>query len=121
MEETKIILLETVKDATCCTDEEKDLFEAVIDQIGDWETIFEYPEDYANALNGIIGFTYHTETEEFFIKNAENILCCLCNYEKEVGLLDKTDSTIFDWYSWFTLEYIINKVIDYKYNKENII
>ena len=107
--------METVIDYTCERVEEKELFRAVIEQIGDWSAISEYPEDYRDASAGASGFIYYADTEEFAKKHCANINSVLWAFEDEMGCsLEKDTDQPWNWLAWFALEHVIQKVMDYK-------
>jgi len=108
--------MKKVIDETCYTDEEKALFRAVMRQMGnDWSEVWEYPSDYRDARTGVSGFIYYNETEAFSKKQLVNILPVLNNFEDELGEpLKKDNDNLFNWYAWFALEHIIDKVMYYK-------
>ena len=105
-----------VIDKTCCSQEEKDLFKSVMNQTAaTWPEIWEYPEDYRDASAGVNGFIYYTETEKFAEKNIRNILYCLNQFEEEIGEpLKKDNDNLLNWYAWFALEHVIDKIMMYK-------
>ena len=105
---------ETVKNAVCFDADTKELFDAVIEQIGDWEEVFERPEDHRNASWGVGGFTYYSETEPFAREHAAIINSVLWAFEEEVGELKKDKDNPLNWLAWFALEHIVQLVIDYK-------
>ena len=108
-----------VRNETCYSDAEKHLFDAVIKQIGDWDSIYEYPMDYRDASAGVSGFIYYTDTEKFFKDNCIEILEVLAEFEDEIGEpLEKDTDNLANWYSWFALEHTIQKIIDYKEENE---
>ncbi len=51
------------------------LIRATVRQIGGWETFTNYAEDVANygAASGFCGFTYYTDTLDFYAKNRDAI------------------------------------------------
>ena len=61
MEKTMKAVIET----TCSTEAEQKLFRAVVRQFGDWEELFDRPEDFRNASYGVNGFICYSETEPF--------------------------------------------------------
>ena len=108
--------MKDVIDATCYDHEEKQLFRAVMRQMGaTWDEVWEYPMDYRDAGAGVSGFIYHSETMPFAKRNIENILYCLNQFEDEIGEpLKKDNDNLLNWYAWFALEHIIDKVVCYK-------
>jgi len=106
--------MQTVINNTCFTPESKTLFRAVMRQLNaSWGEVWEYPEDYRNALNGVGGFIYYNETEPFAKRNIENIMKCIIEFEDETGVPMHTENDL-NWYAWFALEHIIDKIMCYK-------
>ena len=101
---------------TCFNDSQASLFRAVMRQRGaDWSDVWEYPMDYRDASGGVSGFIYYTETEKFAKRNFMKIVTVLHDFEEELGEpLGKDVSNRLNWYAWFALEHIINKVMCYK-------
>ena len=100
---------------TCHEDYEEQLFKAVIRQVGSWKDVYERPEDHRDASAGVSGFIYYTDTEKFAKRNIENILKCLTDFESEIGEpLKKDIDNLLNWYAWFALEHIVDKVMCYK-------
>ena len=82
-----------------------------------WAEVWENPEDYRDADAGVSGFIYYNETEPFAKRNIKNILTCLNNLEDELGEpLKKDNDNLLNWYAWFALEHIIDKVMCCKEN-----
>jgi len=107
--------MKDVIEATCWDDESKALFRSVVRQVGDWSEIWERPEDYRDAGAGVSGFIYYGDTEPFAKRNMVNILHCLNEFEQEIGEpLRKDNDNLLNWYAWFALEHIIDKVMAYK-------
>lgn len=107
---------------TCNTESEKNLFKAVMRQIGDWESVFECPDDYRDAGSGVSGFIYYSDTVKFAKKHLVDIINVLNAFENELGEplgtkpQDAGEETLFNWYAWFALEHCIDKVMTYKEN-----
>lgn len=103
----------------CSGESEKRLFRAVMKQIGDWKGVFQNPEDYRNAKEGVNGFCYGAQTVPFAKKNIVDILNVLNEYEHELGKplntkpCDADESSLFNWYAWFALEHCVQLIIDY--------
>lgn len=109
--------MQEVIEKTCYEDYQKDLFNAVIEQIGDWNEVWDCPLNYRDASGGVSGFIYYTDTEKFACDNMADILLCLNEFEQEIGEpLKKDDGNILNWYAWFALEHIIDKVMQVKEN-----
>ena len=110
--------MKDVIDKTCYSDEEKKLFRAVMRQMGaDWSEVWDHPMDFRDAGAGVSGFVYYTETEAFAERNTYEILYCLNQFEAELGEpLKKDNDSLMNWYAWFALEHIIDKVM---YAKES--
>jgi hypothetical protein len=98
---------------TCFEEYEKNLFQAVMRQMGaTWPEVWEYPMDYRDASAGVSGFTYYSETKPFAKRNIEDILACLNTFEDEIGEpLKKDNDNLLNWYAWFALEHIIDKIV----------
>ncbi len=114
--------MEEVRNETCYSDEEKNLFDAVMEQMGaDWDELWKYPSDSRDASAGVSGFIYYTDTESFAEKNIRIILACLQTFEEECGILTKDKDNILNWYAWFALEHIIDKIVRFKedYSEED--
>ena len=109
--------MQTVIDATCYEEHEKALFRAVVRQHGCWSDIWSRPEDFRDASAGVPGFIYYTDTEPFAKRNIANIIPCLNELEHDVGILDKDYENVMNWYAWFALEHIVDKVMTYKENQ----
>ena len=101
---------------TCCSDDQAALFRAVIRQMNaTWKEVWEYPSDNRDASAGVGGFTYYTETEKFATCHMAIILKVCVEFEEDMGTpLKKDTEHILNWYAWFALEHIIDKVICYK-------
>ena len=107
--------MKSVIKETCHTEEEERLFKAVVRQFGDWKQMFEYPMDYRDASAGVSGFIYYTDTEKFAKRNIEEIITVLAEFEEELGEpLKKDTDNILNWYAWFALEHIVDKIMGYK-------
>jgi len=61
----------------------------VMEQIGDDDHLFTYPEDYRDASGGVSGFIYYTDTVKFAKDNIFLIQKALNDFESECGLLEK--------------------------------
>lgn len=106
---------ETVRNAMCASQEEAQLFDAVIEQAGgDWEEIYNSPEDYRDPSAGVPGFTYYSDTEPFAKENILNIIYVLQKFEQDCGVLEKNIDDLLNWYAWYALEHIIQLIMDYK-------
>jgi len=109
------LTMKNVIDKTCFEDHESRLFRAVVRQVGDWQSMVENPEDYRDAGAGVSGFIYYSETQPFAKRNIEDILACLNDFEQEIGEpLKKDNDNLLNWYAWFALEHIVQKIMDYK-------
>ena len=110
--------MKDVVEATCSEQYERALFRAVVRQMGStWNELWEHPEDFRDASAGISGFTYYSETEPFAKRNLENIVLCLNDFESEIGEpLKKDKDNLMNWYAWFALEHIIDRIMTYKEN-----
>jgi len=110
--------MKDVIEATCSEQYEKTLFRAVVKQLGPtWNEIWERTEDFRDAGAGVSGFIYYSETEPFARRNLENILLCLNDFESEIGEpLKKNNDNLMNWYAWFALEHIIDRIMMYKEN-----
>ncbi len=109
------MLMKTVIAETCFSYNAEMLFRAVIRQFGDWDRMWEYPNDYRDAGAGVSGFIYYSDTEPFAKRNIENILYCLNDFEDEMGEpLKKDNDNLLNWYAWFALEHIVDKVMRFK-------
>ncbi|MBW2411902.1 MAG: hypothetical protein JRF72_19070 [Deltaproteobacteria bacterium] len=107
--------MEKVIEKTCWDPESKDLFRAVVRQVGRWADMWEYPEDFRDASAGVSGFCYYSDTEPFAEKNIRNILHCLNEFEEEIGEpLKKDNDNLLNWYAWFALEHIVDKIMVFK-------
>ena len=108
--------MKDVIEATCNESAEGELFRAVMRQMGaTWGEVWEYPEDYRDAGAGVSGFIYYSETKPFAKRNLENILLCLNDLEQDLGEpLKKNNDHLLNWYAWFSLEHIIDKIMMYK-------
>ena len=105
-----------VIEETCWDRESKSLFRAVMRQMNaTWEEVWQNPEDYRDAGAGVGGFIYYTDTIKFAKKHIEEILHCLNEFEDEIGEpLKKDNDNLLNWYAWFALEHIIDKIMVYK-------
>ena len=103
---------------TCYEGYEEALSLAVMRQMGaTWNELWEHPEDFRDASAGISGFIYYSETEPFAKRNLENIVLCLNDFESEIGEpLKKDKDNLLNWYAWFALEHIIDRIMMYKEN-----
>jgi len=101
---------------TCFEDYEKALFRAVMRQMSpSWDEVWNYPTDYRDASAGVGGFIYYSETEPFAKRNIENIVKVLNDFEQEIGEpLKKDNDNLMNWFAWFALETIIDRVMRYK-------
>lgn len=108
--------MKDVIEKTCYTKDEKRLFKQVMRQMSaTWEEVWEHPMDYRDAGAGVSGFIYYSETELFARMNIDAILNCLNQFEDELGKPLKKDSgNLLNWYAWFALEHIIDKVMQAK-------
>jgi len=106
--------MKDVMDKVCESDYEKRLFKAVVRKIGGWKYIWNSPQDYCDASNGVPGFTYYEDTKRFAKRHIEDILSCLADYQREVGAVEIDADKPLNWLAWFALEYIANKINDYK-------
>jgi hypothetical protein len=113
--------IKTVIDATCHTIHEKELFRAVMRQMGaSWSDVWEYPSNYRDPSGGVSGFIYYSETRKFAKRHIENILEVVADYEDETGchVLGNKDNMPgedrLNWLAWFALESVIQKVMDYQ-------
>lgn len=108
--------MKKVIEKTCYEYYEQALFRSVIRQMNpSWDEVWERPEDYRDAGAGVGGFIYYSETEKFAKNNIENIVRCLNDFEDELGEpLKKDNDNIMNWYAWFALEHVIDKVMVYK-------
>jgi hypothetical protein len=107
--------MKKVIDETCFEEHEKSLFRAVIRKIGCWKEVWESPMNYRDASGGVSGFIYYSDTEPFAKRHLSDILCCLNNFEQELGEpLKKDNDNTMNWYAWFALEHIIDKVVSFK-------
>ena len=108
-------VMKEVINATCYSEEEAKLFRAVIRQIGNWANVYKYPEDYRDARAGVSGFIYYGDTKAFAKRQMINIIYCFNEFEQEIGEpLKKDQDNLLNWYAWFALEHIIDKVMRYK-------
>lgn len=88
---------------------------AIINQIGDLDEIFEYPQNYARADGGVSGFIYNYEIQDFFNEWATEIIiyweevCKEFDIEKKVPKNFIGDAILF--FVWFVLENTISKII----------
>lgn len=104
-------LMDEIIEETCYSESETLLFHAVLQQLGDLDSILQYPQDYLCADSGVSGFIYYTETEKFAKDNLVNIITVLAEFEDELGTpLAKDTDHLFNWYAWFSLEHIANKI-----------
>ena len=107
--------MKKVIEKTCWDNESRQLFKAVVRQVGSWQDIWDAPEDFRDAGAGVSGFIYYTDTHKFAKKNIENILHCLNEFEDDLGEpLKKDNDNLLNWYAWFALEHIIDKIMVYK-------
>ena len=108
--------MKDVIEETCSYEEEKSLFRAVMRQMGaTWKEVWEHPYYYRTADAGVSGFISYNETEPFAKRNIINILFCLNVLEDEIGEpLHKDRDNLLNWYAWFALEHVIDKVIQAK-------
>lgn len=107
--------MKTVINAMCNSEESEKLFRSVVRQVGDWESMFNYPEDYRDASAGVNGFIYYADTEKFAKRQLVNILHVLNEFEAEIGEpLTKDQDSLLNWYAWFTLENTVQLIMDYK-------
>ena len=73
-----------------------ELKNAILEQIGITESDFkENVKDYTNAMSGITGFTYYSDTHEFAIEN-QNLINELIN-----DIADEYDLNAFEFVSGF--------------------
>jgi len=94
------------------------LAKKVLNQIGDWKAIKEYPENYLNGARGISGFIYYADTEKFTKRNIFLILKVLGNYQDETGEAYRGDQiSDLNWLAWFACETITHEI--YQYLKES--
>ena len=87
------VTMKKVIEATCQDDETKALFRAVIRQFGDWNTFYEYPNDYRNASASVSGFINYYDTHRFAKRNLLNIITVLHNFE----------DAIFGWFRFVAM------------------
>lgn len=115
------VTMSKVIEETCYTEEAEKLFRAVMRQIGaSWSEVWEYPSDYRDAGAGVGGFIYYADTEKFAKRQLVNILHCLNEFEQEIGEpLRKTQDNLLNWYAWFALEHIIDKIMMYKESRKH--
>jgi hypothetical protein len=112
----RVPAMKKVIDETCNSDGEKKLFRAVMRQMSpSWEEVWAYPMDYRDAGAGVGGFIYYSETEPFAKRNLVEILQALNDLEDDLGEpLKKDRDNPLNWYAWFALEHIIDKVVRFK-------
>lgn len=104
--------MKEVIERTCAEDYEKDLFRAVVRQVGDWAAMWEHPEDYQDAGAGVSGFIYYTDTKPFAKRNLENIIKVLNDLEQDLSEpLKKDNDNLMNWYAWFALETVASWVM----------
>lgn len=112
--------MKKVINETCHTDHERSLFRAVIRQIGCWEEVWDCPENFRDASGGITGFINCRDTHRFAKKTIESIVYCLNEFEAEIGEpLRKDSRDLLNWYAWFALEHIIDRIMMYKESLDN--
>lgn len=118
----KIPAMKKVIEEVCNSDEEKKLFRAVIRQMSaSWEEVWVHPMDYRDAGSGVGGFIYYCDTEPFAKRNLVEILQVLNEFEDDIGEpLKKDRDNLLNWYAWFALEYIIDRVMVYKEQGEEV-
>ena len=68
-----------------------------------WE-IWKRPKDYRNPENGVTGFIYDDENEDFVNKNFKVIAEVITDYEEENEERLYRDLNLANWLSWFALE-----------------
>lgn len=99
------------------TKEEAKLFRAVVRQVGDWKSMYKYPEDYRDAGAGISGFIYYSDTVGFAERKIKEIIMVVNAFEQEIGEpIEKPDDyqSLFNWYAWFALEHTVQLIMDFK-------
>lgn len=112
----KKITLENFMESTFIDDE---LIEALIKQSGlEFDEIVERIDDLRNPQNGIAGFIYYYETEEFAKDNLDEILMVINEYN-EMGLEFKPDYSdacrfynSITWFAWETFIWNLESYID---------
>lgn len=108
--------MKSVIEATCYEENEARLFRAVMRQMSaTWDEVWGHPGYYRDAGAGVGGFIYYSDTEPFAKRNIKEILYCLNSFEDELGEpLKKDNQNLLNWYAWFALEHIIDKIMCYK-------
>ena len=107
---------------TITDNDKRSLAKVVLNQIGDFESVWDCPEDYRDASGGVSGFIYYYDTHKFAKENIDLILEYIKIYDEETGYdtlehackSDYFRNDLLNWLSWFALESIINDIIYYK-------
>lgn len=111
----KNIIMKRVINETCNSPEEKKLFRAVVRQIGiGWKEVFECVENFQDASAGVSGFITYHDTHKFAARHIENIFEIVEEFEEECGSCEKPSENLLNWYAWFILEHIVQKIIRFK-------
>jgi len=111
-----------VKESGIFTEAEHSIFDAVIEQIGDyWSEIWENPEDYSYPQGGVHGFFEYNQTEPFARDNIDDILEMLSDEQSATGtpLMPPGDYNRLNWLAWFALSTIMNKIMSIKEEENN--
>lgn len=89
-----------------------------------WAELYKYPKNYRDASAGVNGFINYCETEPFARRNLELIIRVQSDYEEETGCHlsgnQHFKSNFFNFMAWFALETIVDEVMRYKEDKEEV-
>ena len=104
------------------TNAEKKLAKAVFRQLGNWQDIWDYPENYRNASGGVSGFIYYNDTHRFTANNIETIFAAISDWDEMTGVstlahAEQSDAFCGDWLNylaWWSLEAVIMGLMDIK-------
>lgn len=99
---------------TCHTEAQERLFRAVVKQVGYWNSIWSYPQDYRDASAGVPGFIWTADCIKFAKRHIEDITEVLADLEEDLGVPLKKTTPVLVWYAWFALEWAAGVVIDFK-------
>lgn len=104
------------------TDAERKLAKAVFQQIGNWQDIWNCPENYRDASGGVNGFISYYDTHRFTANNIETIFAVISDWDEMTGVstlahAEQSDAFCGDWLNylaWWSLETVIMGLMDLK-------